>query len=140
MWEAGHWHATLSQPVALLGGGGAGTWFPPVAAPPLGKPASPVQTYDLGTLPGYTDSYATRINANGHVVGFSVASGMRPAAFFYTPDLGMVSLESTIVGPDIVGPDFQVQAIVGFNDRDELVVVGNIGPKGATGTYSLTPQ
>jgi hypothetical protein len=139
---SGKWHATISQPLASLGNtGGSGGSVPPVTAVPLPPTQPPaVRTKDLGTLPGFEESYATHINANGHVLGFSIGGRKRPTPFVYTPELGMVDLENTIVGPDIVGPDLQVESILAFNDEDVIAVRARRLGTGTQGVYLLMPK
>jgi uncharacterized membrane protein len=125
-----HWHATLVRPVGLLA---AGT---PAEVKAL---EGHVDTQDLGTLAGFSDSYATHIDRNGHIVGvaFGGKGGSR-TAFLYTPELGTVNLAPLISGP-CGGVGFEIDSVVALNDSGAIAVRGREGPSAPLQTFLLVP-
>jgi uncharacterized membrane protein len=67
---------------------------------------------DLGTLPGYNQSFGARINASGQVAGSLVSpTGGSMVIFRYTDGVGMVNL----------GGLGQSNRVSGINDRGDIV-------------------
>jgi probable HAF family extracellular repeat protein len=79
--------------------------------------------HDLGTLSGYTQSWAYGINNSGQIVGYCAAwdEYKEDAAFLYTNGT-MVKLNSLLTGASAVGWDLRVAYSI--NDSGQIVGYG----------------
>jgi probable HAF family extracellular repeat protein len=84
---------------------------------------------NLGTLGG--NSYATGINANGQIVGYSEVQGQVPRAFLYQG--GVMRELLSLIDPQSGWTALRTAAI---NDKGQIVGVGDIG--GHQHAYLLT--
>jgi probable HAF family extracellular repeat protein len=80
--------------VALLSGAAWAKGKPPKDPPP--EPDPPPVTYVLTWLDAFPASYVNAINSRGHVVGSATSSDGEAFAFLYTPNSGMVDLNTLL--------------------------------------------
>ena len=77
----------------------------------------------LGTLSGGTYSEAFGLNNTGQVVGAS-GSSLGTRAFLWTPDSGMVDLNTIVDAPNNV----VLTGAVAINDKEQIVAYGLVEP------------
>jgi probable HAF family extracellular repeat protein len=104
-----------------------------VVVVPGAASAAPLYTVtDLGTLPGYTNSYASGVNDSGQIVGWNdngILGPFNPAALSYTPARGMVDL-GTLPG---------ASSSIAYGVSESGQIVGQSWGSGYGHAFSYTP-